>query len=148
MKRNHSALAKYIIRTNIYCTLATADKKGTAWASPVTYAIDDAFTFYFISQPSSRHTKNLLSNPNIACAIFDSHQKEGTCVGVQIAGKVYQLKDEELPEACRWYKSNYVEVKPETFQGNNPYRFFKIIPKHIYILDPDAATDKRAEVFI
>jgi len=39
-------------------------------------------------------------------------------------------------------------MKPETFKAPAPYRFFKIIPEHFYVLDPTAPTDKRVEVIL
>ena len=96
----------------------------------------------------SLHTKNLIKNPNVAFAIFDSHQKEGTGNGVQGSGKAYLLPENEIEQALKWYHTTFVELKPETFRAPNPYRFFKIIPEHFYVLDPDAKVDKRVEVFL
>lgn len=137
-------IAKDIIKSNIYLTLATSDDEP--WAAPLFYAVSEDYTFYFISQMDSLHTKHILKNPNVAFAIFDSQQKEGTGNGIQGSGKAYPLKDEELDEAFKWYHTTYVEMKKESFTGSAPYRFFKIIPEHFYVLDPDAPTDKRVEV--
>ena len=137
-------IAKGIIKSNVYLTLGTADKDP--WVAPVFYAVDDNYNFYYISQIDSLHTQHILENPNVAFAIFDSHQKEGTGNGVQGKGKVHLLKDDELPEAFKWYHTTFVEMKLESFTGSAPYRFFKIIPQKFYVLDPDAKVDKRVEV--
>lgn len=133
------------IKNNIYLTLGTTDGKNP-WTAPLFYAISEDFTFYFISQLDSLHTKHLLENPQVSFAIFDSHQKEGTGNGVQGSGKAYLLKDHELEEAFKWYHTTFVEMKPETFIEPAPYRFFRIAPEHFYVLDPSAPTDKRIEV--
>ncbi len=138
-------IAKEIIKNNFYLTLGTADEVGP-WTAPLFYAVDDHYTFYFISQMDSLHAQHILKNPLVAFAIFDSHQKEGTGNGVQALGKAYLLKDEELAEAFKWYHTTFVEMKQESFTGQAPYRFFKIIPEHFYVLDPEAKTDKRVEV--
>ena len=140
-------IAKNIIKENIYLTLATT-KDNLPWSAPLFYAIDKKCTFYFISQLDSLHTKHLLKNPAIAFSIFDSHQKEGRGNGVQGSGKAYLLPDEDIREALKWYHTTFIELKPETFKAPNPYRFFKLIPDHFYILDPDANVDKRVEVFL
>ncbi len=137
-------IAKEIIKNNIYLTLGTADKDP--WVAPVFYAVDDKYNFYYISQMDSLHTRHILKSPSVAFAIFDSHQKEGTGNGVQGIGKVHLLSDEELSEAFKWYHTTFIEMKPEFFTGNAPYRFFKIIPEHFYVLDPEAKVDKRVEV--
>lgn len=140
-------IAKEIIKSNIYLTLATSD--GTPWIAPLLYAVDDKYNFYYISQMNSLHTKHILKIPTVAFAIFDSHQKEGTGNGVQGAGKAYVLTtDGELEKAMKWYHTTFVEMKPETFKEPNPYRFFKIVPEHFYVLDPEAKVDKRVEVHL
>lgn len=137
-------IAKEIIKDNIYLTLGTADKNP--WVAPVFYKIDDKYNFYYISQLNSLHTRHILKNPIVAFAIFDSHQKEGTGNGVQGLGKAYLLKEAELVEAFKWYSTTFIEMKQKSFTGSAPYRFFKIIPEHFYILDTNAPTDKRVEV--
>lgn len=139
--------AREIIKNNVYLTLGTTDG-NIPWTAPLFYAVSNDYTFYFISQMDSLHTLHLLKNPQVSFAVFDSHQREGTGNGVQGSGKTYQLADEELTEAFKWYHTTFVEMKPETFKEPAPYRFFKIIPEHFYVLDPDAPTDKRAEVIL
>ncbi len=142
-----SKIAKETIKNNIYLTLATCGG-GNSWIAPLFYAVDDKYNFYFISQLDSLHTVHVLKNSRVAFAIFDSHQPEGTGNGVQGAGDVFLLKDEELDEAFKWYHTTFVEMKKESFTGSTPYRFFKLIPQNFYVLDPQAKTDKRVEVFL
>ena len=137
-------IAKGIIKSNVYLTLGTADKDP--WVAPVFYAVDNKYNFYYISQMDSLHTKHILNNPTVAFAIFDSHQKEGAGNGVQGFGEAHLLKNEELSEAFKWYHTTFVDMKPESFTGSAPYRFFKIVPEKFYVLDPDAKVDKRVEV--
>lgn len=81
----------------------------------------------------------------MACAIFDSHASEGQGVGVQISGKVRLMRDEELDEAFKYYHTTFIPMKKESFTGKAPYRFFRIIPDHIWVTDPEAKVDKRVE---
>ena len=138
-------LVHKIISENIYLTLGTADDRP--WVAPLFYAFNPVRRlFYFISQMDSLHTRHILKNPHVAFAIFDSHQKEGSGNGIQGDGQVFLMADKELPEGFKYYHTSFVETKPESFIGNTPYRFFKLIPDHIYLLDPEAKTDKRVEV--
>lgn len=136
---------KGIINTNIYLTLGTTGG-GIPWTAPIFYAVDNNFTFYFISQLDSMHIQHILKNPSVAFSIFDSHQKEGTGIGVQGSGRAHRLSDEELSEAFKWYKTTFIKMVPESFMSPAPYRFFKIIPDHFYTQDPDATVDRRIEV--
>lgn len=139
--------ARGIIKDNVYLTLGTTDGR-TSWTAPLFYAVSDDYVFYFISQLDSLHTQHLLKNPAVSFAIFDSHQKEGTGNGVQCSGKAYLLPDTELVEAFKWYHTTFVPMKAEIFKAPAPYRFFKLVPEHLYVLDPDAPTDKRVEVIL
>lgn len=140
-------LARKIIKENCYLTLGTADA-DVPWVAPVYYARDEKWNFYYISLLDSLHIKHILKNPRVAFAIFDSHQREGTGNGVQGSGKTYLLPEGELEEAFKWYHTTFVEMKPESFTGSAPYRFFKIIPDHFYVLDPDAKVDNRVNVYL
>jgi hypothetical protein len=51
--------ARQIIDANYYLTLATADSAGTPWASPVWYAHEGHGTFFWVSRPQARHSRNL-----------------------------------------------------------------------------------------
>ena len=141
-----TTLAKQIIRENKYLTLATADQ--FPWAAPIYYAVNDQQEFYFISQLDSLHTQHIVKNHNVAFAIFDSHQPEGTGNGVQGSGKAYLVEKKEIVKELRWYHSSFLPMKIKSFCGAASYRFFKLIPEHIYILDPEATTDKRVEIFM
>lgn len=137
-------LAKDIIKNNIYLTLATADE--SPWASPVFYCVSDEYNFYFISQLDSLHTKNILKNPKVAFAIFDSHAEEGKGVGLQITGDVKMVEENELENEIANYHTTFIEIKPEFLKGDAPYRLFKITPNEVWVTDPDAKVDKRVKV--
>lgn len=144
-RRKLNSIARDILRSNIYMTLATHDKKP--WASPVYYTMDQKGNFYYISPLTSVHTKNILKNGQVSFAIFDSHQKEGTGNGIQGYGNARLLKDTELKKAFKVYRTTFIAMEPKSFTGKALYRFFKIIPRHLYIQDSEAKVDKRIEVF-
>jgi Pyridoxamine 5'-phosphate oxidase len=61
-----------LIKASPYMVLATADADGVPWASPVWFATDDGRTFYWVSDPNTRHSRNIAARPEIAIVIFDS----------------------------------------------------------------------------
>jgi nitroimidazol reductase NimA-like FMN-containing flavoprotein (pyridoxamine 5'-phosphate oxidase superfamily) len=71
------ALARSIVDSNRYMTLATADASGLPWASPVWYAPADYREFFWVSSPDARHSRNLALRPQLAIVIFDSHRSGG-----------------------------------------------------------------------
>jgi nitroimidazol reductase NimA-like FMN-containing flavoprotein (pyridoxamine 5'-phosphate oxidase superfamily) len=71
------ALARTVVDSNRFMTLATADGGGAPWASPVWYAPNEYREFYWVSKPGARHSLNLMVRPELAIVIFDSHLTGG-----------------------------------------------------------------------
>lgn len=67
-----TSIARQIIDTNQYLTLATADGSGQPWASPVWYAHDGYGSFVWVSRPGARHSTNIAARAEVSCVIFDS----------------------------------------------------------------------------
>src|SRR5918992_1279240 len=70
-------LARSIVDSNRYMTLATADQHGSPWASPVWYAPVSYREFLWVSKPEAQHSRNLAARPQLAIVIFDSHRAGG-----------------------------------------------------------------------
>ncbi len=70
-------MARSIIDSNRFMTLATADGEGVPWASPVWYAPEDHREYFWASSPDSTHSRNLTVRPQLAIVIFDSHEAGG-----------------------------------------------------------------------
>lgn len=76
-------------------TIATADKTGEPWISPVVFGYDKNYNLYWFSDKDSKHSKLIAQNPRVAVVIFDSKAPEGTGDGVYIVGKAKQLTERE-----------------------------------------------------
>ncbi|MFA7309326.1 MAG: pyridoxamine 5'-phosphate oxidase family protein [Candidatus Paceibacterota bacterium] len=86
-----------------YMTLATTGDNGP-WINPVYFSFDKTFTFYFLSQPESRHMRNITTHAAVACAIFDPRQEAaGKVRGVQLAGKAQWVPSAEARHAFDTY---------------------------------------------
>jgi nitroimidazol reductase NimA-like FMN-containing flavoprotein (pyridoxamine 5'-phosphate oxidase superfamily) len=72
-----AAIARSIIESNRYMTLATADEQGSPWASPVWYAPVKYRQFLWVSSPEAKHSRNLAARAELAIVIFDSHRAGG-----------------------------------------------------------------------
>ena len=66
-----------LLAANRYLVLATADKDGQPWATPVFFASLDPHTLCWVSSPNSRHSRNIASRPGIAITVFDSTVEVG-----------------------------------------------------------------------
>lgn len=146
-------LAKQILVDNQYMTLATVDKNGEAWVSPVAYAYDGKKCLYFMSLTSSAHCQNLLKKPTLAFAIFDSRQEFGKGVGLQIKAQAEIVPLYKNPTAMRFYFGRkWPYGKPGTvsefkkFFKKYKYRFYKLSLAEVWMNDPSVEYDRRVKV--
>jgi uncharacterized protein YhbP (UPF0306 family) len=95
-KQDLASVARHIIDSNAYMTLATADENGRPWASPVWYAAEGYAHFYWVSSPEARHSRNLAARPEVGVVIFDSQAPVGTGQGVYMSAIAEELAGTEL----------------------------------------------------
>ncbi len=151
--KSYEEQAQYILEHNKYMVVATSTKSGKPWASPVFYAHDDNFNFYFLSAIDSLHAKNLVENPDVALVIYDSKQPIGFAEQIQVLGKATVLDLKEVGKAIEVYceklfpnsKINPLErYRPGDYSGASEFRFFKIVPTKFYTTGPE----RREEVHL
>src|SRR3990167_9696266 len=68
-KQKRRELALKVLKKHNIAIVATASRRGEPQASTLFYAIDDDFTFNFITDNKSRKWKNLKENPHVALVI-------------------------------------------------------------------------------
>jgi len=87
-------------------TIATAEGE-TPWAAAVFYA-NDGFTLYFLSDPESRHSKNIAENPVVAVTINEDYHDWRKIKGIQMEGKAELVATEEqVARAVATYVNKY-----------------------------------------
>lgn len=157
MSLNLTQLAREIIESNQYMTVGTVDSDGGPWVSPVVYAYDGEWNFYFVSIPDSKHCINIKRNNKMALAIFDSRQLFGEGVGLQIEGMASELNLREVPQAVEIYfqrkypygKFHYpFNVALKNFLEKKLYHFYKVTPTKVWMNDPREKIDIRTEVYL
>ncbi len=82
-------------------TLATLNPDGSPQACDVFYASDGA-TFYFLSDPKTRHIQNLVREPRIGATIHGGSRGWEDIRGVQVAGHAGRV--ESLAERIHGYR--------------------------------------------
>jgi catechol 2,3-dioxygenase-like lactoylglutathione lyase family enzyme len=90
------AIARAIIDENSYMTLGTADADGHPWVSPVWYAPERYGSFYWVSDPEAKHSRNLATRPQVSIVIFDSRAPVGSGQGVYVTGVGEQITGADL----------------------------------------------------
>ncbi len=89
-------------------TLATVGPDGAPQAAAVFYAADEELNLYFLSSPTSRHSRNLAQQPTVAATIQADGQAWQAIRGLQIEGVAHQVENvRELAHAARVYVGRF-----------------------------------------
>jgi uncharacterized protein YhbP (UPF0306 family) len=95
--------AKAVIDANRYMVLGTADGGGRPWVTPVWFASEDYRSFYWLSSPDAKHSRNLAAQPQVAIAIFDSSVPVGGAQAAYMKGVAAELTGDELERGLGVY---------------------------------------------
>ena len=113
---------------------------GKIWNHAVFFAYDSDINLYFLSQPSSRHMINIVENPEVAVAIFDTNQTSPV-KGLQIRGQARVLADSDVASAHSEYYTRSTKFTPissdaESYMGPAAsWKFVKITPEEVGLFD-------------
>jgi hypothetical protein len=136
------AMARAIIDTNRYMTLATADGEGRPWASPVFYAAADYTEFYWVSAPDAAHSQNLAQRPQLSIVIFDSGAPAGTGQAVYMSATAEQVAPHDLGPGLAVYPGSaepgLESLTPGQVQAPAPYRLYRATVSGYSVLCPRA----------
>ena len=132
--------ARRVIAANDYMTLATADRDGRPWATPVWFAERDGREFVWVSRPGARHSLNIADRPEIALAIFDSTVTPGEGVGVYVEAVAEQVDEVGRADALAVYSARSVargirEWQESDVAGSAPHRIYRARAMHVWVLD-------------
>ena len=136
-------LARRVVDANRYMTLATADAAGRPWASPVWYAHGRYAEFLWVSDPDSRHSRNLAARPEVAIVIFDSTVPIGGAEAVYLNAVAGQVPEAEVEPALAFFSRasvadggpewTAVDVRPPAEQ-----RLYRAVASERFVLGPDS----------
>ncbi|MEN9390255.1 MAG: hypothetical protein RLZZ283_355 [Candidatus Parcubacteria bacterium] len=137
---NTRNLVQEVLENAYLLVLSTNDSEGV-WSAPVVFIHDEQLNLYWISQPTTRHSKALLENPLVAGSIIASFASDDERA-VQVSGraelsggpsfelieKFAQKRNEPVPktpddvlgflEGDRWYC-----LKPDTYKLTHSKHF-------------------------
>jgi hypothetical protein len=150
-RQDFGEIARAIIDSNPYMTLATADGIGRPWASPVWYATEGYARFYWVSSPDAWHSRNLAVRPQLGIVIFDSRAPVGTGQAVYVSALAEELTGEDLERGVGIYSRASVAGGLrawglEEVRAPAPYRLYRATANGHWILDPDASPNRRVAV--
>src|SRR2546426_5656496 len=97
-----------ILRENVLCSMSTVGPGNRPPTTPAYFCFTSELVLYFLSDPESRHCRNLARNPSLAMTIFKSAQEWGDQDrGLQLFGTCRRTRGREAKEAVRVYAARF-----------------------------------------
>jgi uncharacterized protein YhbP (UPF0306 family) len=133
---NSVQIVKYLLENNRHMEVATADKYGKPWVSPVFFVYDDEYNLYWVSNKDAIHSNNIKENSQVAIVVVGKLPDE-TTDGVYFDSEAIELQDEfEIKKAMELYiqrkQSDRFMIKSlNDITGDASWRIYKAVPKVI-----------------
>ena len=108
-----------------YATIATVCEDGQPWNTPVAVAFDDAYTMYWVSSRSSRHSQNIDRDPRIFVVLYNSRSSKGEGVYFAMTAQALE-REEDIRHAGTYYDLAFFTLPDgtlPTFRDACPSRY-------------------------
>ena len=131
-------------------TLATTGPEGV-WAAAVFY-VNDEFSLYFLSAPTTRHSRNIAVNPSIAATVQEDYKAWSQIKGIQLEGQACQIQGDERAYAISRYGLKYpmignlAKAPMAIAKAMSRVVWYKVVPQRLYIIDNSISLGHRDEV--
>jgi uncharacterized protein len=138
------------LRNHNVMTLATNGAQGL-WAAAVFY-VNDGFTLYFLSAPTSRHTLNIESQSTVAATIQEDYKDWRAIKGIQLEGSAWRITGAEQAAAIVRYGAKFpivgslAQAPAEIIQAMTRIAWYKLIPRRLYFIDNALGLGHRDEI--
>jgi nitroimidazol reductase NimA-like FMN-containing flavoprotein (pyridoxamine 5'-phosphate oxidase superfamily) len=143
--------AQEVVSGNKYLVLATASPGATPWVTPVYFAHAGMSTFCWVSRPTSRHSRLVAANPQVAITIFDSSVAIGRAAAVYAEAWAEECTPEDAAREIHHYseRSQHHGVEPWTtgqVAGQAAFRLYRARASSVWLLPDDEGPDHRIPV--
>ncbi|GLY83782.1 pyridoxamine 5'-phosphate oxidase family protein [Actinoallomurus iriomotensis] len=141
--------ARRIIEAGNYLTLATANRDGQPWASPVYYTPDGGIDLFWVSRPGSRHSRNIAERAEVGIVIYDSRVPLGDAEAVYLTARAEQVGEADLERYAgvfRRHRPELASFTPERLRTPHPLRLYRAHVLEASVLLNDDGPDIRVPV--
>jgi uncharacterized protein YhbP (UPF0306 family) len=154
--RRIRAAALAYLRSHNTASLATCGDDGP-WAASVFY-VNRGFRLYFLSEPASRHARNVAVHPAISASVNEDYRDWRAIKGIQLEGRCAEVPDgRERALALDAYRRKYPFVVGflgasgglEDMQIGDrclDVRLYRVQPNRLFFLDNARGFSQRAEI--
>lgn len=151
MKRGE--IARDIVDASRYLVLATADRDGRPWGTPVYFAHVDCREFFWVSSPEATHSRNIAVRPEVGIVVFDSSVEIGTGQGVYMAAVAELVADgaEVVERGLDVFSRRSVQHggrvwTADDVRGGSGIRLYRAVAEDHSMLAKDGQPDHRIPV--
>jgi len=150
MKEASSIRVQRYLRDHNVATLAICSN-GAPWAAAVFY-VNDGYTLYILSSPTSRHCLDLAQNPRVAVTVQEDYDDWLEIKGVQMEGTACELSGAEEEKARRLYGEKFpvvgmlAQAPAAIVKALAGVRWYKIVPQRLYFIDNSRGLGHRDEI--
>lgn len=134
--RRLMAVATDLLDASTLCAIATVGRDGRAHVNTAYFAWTRLLEIVWLSDPDSRHSRNVAANGSAAVVVYDSHQRWGRPDrGIQLFGTASRAPGRRIGEAERAYARRFPAYAAGELPGYGLYRFR---PRRVKLLDERA----------
>ena len=129
------ARVKFILQASEHMVLATADKNGKPWATPVSYAFDNENSLYWVSSKDAQHSTNIRARNEVAIVIYMTEPTRDAIYLEADAKEVVDNKEIMSAIGVRNTRSQPDKFSVKTIadvSGQASWRIYKATPKNMY----------------
>jgi nitroimidazol reductase NimA-like FMN-containing flavoprotein (pyridoxamine 5'-phosphate oxidase superfamily) len=129
------ARVQSILQANEHMVLATTDKHGKPWVTPVSYTFDTEHCLYWVSSKDARHSFNIRAQREVAIVIYMTQPTTDALYIEAIAEEL--VEDKEVRQAIevrdtRLQPDKYRIKTVDDVIGQAAWRIYKATPKTMY----------------
>lgn len=137
------------LRQNVLASFATISPAGRPHIHTAYYAWSAELDLVFYSYPTSRHARNLRTDPSMAASIFDSRQQWGRPDrGVQLFGTAQEATGRLTNLAAETYAARFPgsrlwRKRSESSDGISGVRPYRFRPRRATVFDEESLGEGR-----
>jgi uncharacterized protein YhbP (UPF0306 family) len=129
-------IARSLLDASSLCAIASVGPGARAHINIAYFAWSRALKIIWLSEPRSRHSRNLRANETVAIAVFDSRQRWAEPDrGIQLFGSAWPAEGDEAEQGRETYARRFPSFRDARLSG---YRLYVFRPSRLKLFDERA----------
>ena len=133
-----------ILESSKLCSMATLSEDRTSHINVAYFCYNAGLEFFFISEAITIHSRNIMLNPSMSIAIYDSQQHwDDWKAGIQLFGNCRLANKKQSKEGAGLYKTRFPDYAKwlhslgRTVASELVPPFYVFVPDKVKILDEE-----------